>query len=380
MEHDNSIPSLIEKTIKSIYTDIADRSPPWERPTNAVEWWKEDETNGACGISSPTQEATEWNLDRFQERLGEASTALVWKEQDKPTVSPPDKKPTVTRLQDCFILDLGSDGVINDNDTNINDKGTLPNANITQEDPLESLSWPYDSLFFSGGRRDSPCIWKSRKRRIALPSSTTTADTTDEPTVTLDQSATFHDNLNQKPKLQVWSQDPMETSLSMHTRYVPSLPETTTPPPIRVRKRKKKGWNATNQPAVVDVNHTDQNSNDSPKLFLPVRKQSIDPSGNRQRSSTALPLKWLQYEPSNGENDDDDSSTESSMKPKRDNNQELLTNNNAVARFRQILLQKEPMTEADFITKPNRSLFHSLMYEQTMGVSMAALKEQQTRR
>jgi hypothetical protein len=38
------------------------------------------------------------------------------------------------------------------------------------------------------------------------------------------------------------------------------------------------------------------------------------------------------------------------------------------------LQQKEPWTEQDFMTKTNRTLFHSLIYAQTMGVSLAMLQ------
>jgi hypothetical protein len=395
MEQDNSIPCLIEKTENSICGDIVDPHSSWDRPPNAVEWWNEDETNRsiAGGISFGTTDAAEWNLNRFNERLGEASIApfLVWKELEKPTVSCSSKKPSVTRLQDCYLLDLDCDGILNESDNN--HRGILPNP-IVNEDQSDSLSWPYDdSLFFTGR---SPCLWNGRKRRIAMTPSTTlstdttndptvtldpsttfdvatTTDRTNEPTVTLETSTTFHDDFSHQPKFHVWSQDPLEATSSIHTRYVPMQPEATTPPPMRVPKRKK-GWNAAHKPNITETNSSNQNSSESPTLFLPTRKASIDPSSSRQKNSAPLPLKWLHYKSNNDGSDNDDSSTEQNSMPKRDN-QECNTNRTTGTHFRQIIQQNEPITEADFMTKPTRSMFHRLMYEQTMGLSMAAVAE-----
>jgi hypothetical protein len=69
-------------------------------------------------------------------------------------------------------------------------------------------------------------------------------------------------------------------------------------------------------------------------------------------------------------NDNDDSS---GCRP-NDAATTMATTTSNVQQLCKRLQQKEPWTEHDFMTKTNRTLFHSLIYAQTMGVSLAMLQ------
>ena len=376
MEHDSDSAALDEKAVRGISTE-KQNSPARDQQPNEFELWNDDVTtmaNFVGDIIPMTSIEDEWNLDLLHQRFGEASTttSLFWDEMEKPSMQSI-RKPA-TRFQDCCILDLDHDVVKEGNTSNA--KHVLPKSNFNEE-PSESLSWPFDSLFFSCGDTYSPRRWSCRKRRIEKQS---TIETTKDSTDTLD-SSTFSDSKHHPiSKFHVWDQDPLDAT-SLHTCFDPSYPtqNATTPPPIRIRKRKKR-WNNTG-PGISESNNFDKNlSHSVPKIILPQNQDAIDPSSYQKKGATTKKFNLFSETSFCEDIDEDENSIEQSSTKLFVHESKPSPINPATAYFHQIFQQKVPLREADFQSKTNRSWLHRFIYEQTMGVTMAALKKDQMKR